>query len=377
MAASCSDDDSDPTVVKSSAKAITSFKFAAPAATGTITESDKKIAVSVPAGTNVTELVPTIVVSEKATVSPNTGEKQNFTNAVTYTVTAEDGSKQAYVVTVTVAAAEKFTVSGISATEIEGGEEFFLEGTNFAAASASEIKLTNIDSKEFVTIKAADKSTATRLYFTAAEDLEVGEYAIVVTSSGKSEEVEFTLTILPKLPKITGLSALKVENGDHITITGKNFSAEGNTVSMWDENGFGSSKEIVSESTTSIEFIVEAISGRRYHVEVKNANGDVVEAADMVVVGTLPEVTSINKTTFARGEQIVLTGQGLKVDGISPFLYFMPDAIENDFRQGIGKVNDAGTEITYTIPTGWAADSYELSIDFDDTTIKKFRIVIQ
>jgi hypothetical protein len=50
------------------AKEITSFSFAAPAATGVINEADKKIAVTVPFGTDVTNLTPTIV---------HTGAKHN------------------------------------------------------------------------------------------------------------------------------------------------------------------------------------------------------------------------------------------------------------------------------------------------------------
>ncbi|MDR0488030.1 MAG: DUF5018 domain-containing protein [Propionibacteriaceae bacterium] len=61
------------------------------------------IAVTVPTRTDVTSVVPTIV-HNGASISP-TGA-QDFTKPVTYTVTAEDGSTKAYVVTVTVATEE-------------------------------------------------------------------------------------------------------------------------------------------------------------------------------------------------------------------------------------------------------------------------------
>ena len=86
---------------ESTDKQITSFSFATPPAIGVINEKAKSIAVQVPDGTDVTALVPTITVSEKATVSPTSGVAQNFTNSVTYTVTAENGNTQAYIVTVT------------------------------------------------------------------------------------------------------------------------------------------------------------------------------------------------------------------------------------------------------------------------------------
>jgi len=87
---------------KDDAKQITAFSFVSPQATGVINESAKTIVVDVPAGTAVTALVPTIKVSEKATVSPLSGVVQDFTNPVKYTVTAEDGSTASYTVTVTI-----------------------------------------------------------------------------------------------------------------------------------------------------------------------------------------------------------------------------------------------------------------------------------
>ena len=88
------------TIAPNPAKAITAFSFTSPAATGVINESTHTIAVTVPYGTNVTALTPTIT-HTGASISP-TGA-QNFTNPVTYTVTAADATTQAYVVTVTIA----------------------------------------------------------------------------------------------------------------------------------------------------------------------------------------------------------------------------------------------------------------------------------
>jgi len=92
---------SDVTVTgstKSPAKDITSFSFASPAATGTINGTN--ITLNVPFATDLTALVPTIVVSDNATVSPLTGVAQNFTSPVNYTVTAEDLTTKVYTVSV-------------------------------------------------------------------------------------------------------------------------------------------------------------------------------------------------------------------------------------------------------------------------------------
>ncbi len=91
-------------VAPNTAKAITSFKFESlsPEVVGIINEINHTILLTVPYGTNVTILVPTITVSPNATSSPASGVAQDFTNPVTYTVTAEDGTTQNYIVTVVV-----------------------------------------------------------------------------------------------------------------------------------------------------------------------------------------------------------------------------------------------------------------------------------
>lgn len=92
----------DVTIIKSSAKLISSFSLNAfnPVIAGIVNQTARTISLNVPYGTDVTALVPTIMVSDGASVSPISGQAANFTNPVQYTVTAEDGSTQVYTVTV-------------------------------------------------------------------------------------------------------------------------------------------------------------------------------------------------------------------------------------------------------------------------------------
>lgn len=66
--------------------------------------SGTNIVVEMPKDTVVTALAPTITISDGASVSPESGVEQDFTNPVTYTVTAQDETTtKEYVVTVVVA----------------------------------------------------------------------------------------------------------------------------------------------------------------------------------------------------------------------------------------------------------------------------------
>lgn len=89
---------------ESKEKKILSFQFTSvsPIVSATINESAKTITADFPVGTVVTNLAPSITISDEASISPASGVAQNFSTPLTYTVTAEDGSTTAYIVTVTV-----------------------------------------------------------------------------------------------------------------------------------------------------------------------------------------------------------------------------------------------------------------------------------
>ena len=113
-------------IFPSSAKAITAFSFTIPAATGTINETAKTIAVTVPYGTNVTALVATFAytgakVTVGSTVQISGTTPNDFTNPVSYVLTAADGSTSTYIVTVTVAMSSETVYELLPSSRYEQG----------------------------------------------------------------------------------------------------------------------------------------------------------------------------------------------------------------------------------------------------------------
>ena len=101
----------DPvTLVGSSSNDILTFSFAEQTGAATINDENYTVNIEVASETDVTELVATFTTSDKATVYVGETEQvsgtteNDFTSAVTYTVTAEDGTSQDWTITVTVAA---------------------------------------------------------------------------------------------------------------------------------------------------------------------------------------------------------------------------------------------------------------------------------
>ncbi len=82
--------------------AILAFAFndLTPPIEGSIRAEDSLVTLTVPFGTDLTSLVPTIRVSPRATVAPASGVANNFSDTATYLVTAEDGTLQTWRVVV-------------------------------------------------------------------------------------------------------------------------------------------------------------------------------------------------------------------------------------------------------------------------------------
>ena len=104
------------TVMKGSEKQILEFKFLAednPELTtdvnGAIDEPSKHIEVTVPSGTNTSNLLPMVTISMGATITPD--DNKNFTEPFIYELTAEDETTAAYEVTVLIAPSSEKQIS--------------------------------------------------------------------------------------------------------------------------------------------------------------------------------------------------------------------------------------------------------------------------
>lgn len=104
-----------------------------PEVIGMIDQKNHTIAVNVPEGTNVSNLIPLIITSLGATVSPGSSVAQDFSEPVVYTVTAQNGETQDYTVTVTAGVVtmnserqETQTGSGLWTTLIMLGSGLFM-----------------------------------------------------------------------------------------------------------------------------------------------------------------------------------------------------------------------------------------------------------
>jgi hypothetical protein len=100
------DDEQEWTVNVTAATALSSqneiIDFVLEEQTGpaTIDGTAHTVEIEVEMGTDITALIPEITISDLASIYPESGVEMDFTNPVTYTVTAEDGTEQGWEITV-------------------------------------------------------------------------------------------------------------------------------------------------------------------------------------------------------------------------------------------------------------------------------------
>ena len=234
----------------SSTKAITAFNFSAlsPAVTGVVTEGSHTIALTIPFGTAVTALVPTITITGSS-VSPNTGVAHDFTTPQTYTVTAADNSTQAYVVTVTVAAntAKAITAFNFSALSpavtgvvTEGSHTIALTVPFGTAVTALVPTITITGSSVSPNTGVAHDFTTPQTYTVTAADASTQIYAVTVNVAA---QVTYTLSITSTNGSVAkSPDQASYDSGSSVTLTAT--ANSGYSFSSWSGDASGSTNPL-------------------------------------------------------------------------------------------------------------------------------------
>lgn len=165
---------------KSTNKKILSFLI--DGKTATIDETSKTIQLELPSGTSLTSLAPTITISDKATVNPESGTSVNFTSPVQYTVKAEDGSTAQYTATITT---KKSTENSIIAFDLIKAN---LSNSVYTKTPDTVIGYINQSTKEilFTSQENANIQSVTPL-------IKISENATVSPNSMKAEDFNIPL----------------------------------------------------------------------------------------------------------------------------------------------------------------------------------------
>jgi hypothetical protein len=356
-------------VVKSSEKKISDFKFASVSnANVSINEDKKTISVAVPTGTDVKKLVPTITISENATVDPATGVVNDFSSPITYTVTAQDETKASYVVTVEVIKNKeakitdfKFKSLGVGGTIDEDKKAIKLKvpfGTDVTALMPS----ITISSNAVVT-----PNTGVKMDFSSPVTYKVVSETGVMAFYTVSVEVEKFET------KITSVSRTQLEPRDVLQVYGT-FMKGKTSVSLVGTSTIKLS--LNSETVTMLSVsIPDGVPEGNYALSVTSNDITATYNSIKIVATTKPVIERTNATKIAEGGELILYGKNLNKTTSTLTL-----DIYDSFRHTTVKditVNSDGTEARIIVPSGIlsskSSDSYSITLNkygfFESNTV--------
>lgn len=228
VVASCDNDNNDESIAKTEAK-IT--EFAVGTTKANIDESDKIVYLTLPSGSDLTKVKFTVSLSENAKIDLTT---EDFSNDITCTVTAEDGSTQTYTIIIMTEGegttpSEELTdydvqITGVDDTAYYPGDEITITGKNFRSKNNFVTFVEN-----GVALKIVSEST-TEIKAIIPKSVYGGEYSLQVRcgSDKKTHVYENKIRVASDLdPFITSVKSDKLISGtDDLVINGVNLKGD-------------------------------------------------------------------------------------------------------------------------------------------------------
>jgi gliding motility-associated-like protein len=176
---------------------ITGFTVPQQSSPAVIDQTNLKITVTVPTGTNITALVPTIAYTSGVTVTPASGTAENFTSGVTYTLSANCTTLN-YTVNVVFSETPKpLTVCGGDTTTLIGDTENPVPNSYLW-----QTQLNNIWSTATGTNNNANYQTPALINNTGA-NTQVDYRRQIIISGDTTYDSYYDITVLPQLTNNT------------------------------------------------------------------------------------------------------------------------------------------------------------------------------
>ncbi|WP_138754103.1 GLUG motif-containing protein, partial [Paenibacillus sinopodophylli] len=210
----------------SSEKDITAYSFSSQAKPATINSAARTVDIEVKYGTDVTNLIATFTLTPASSARANGSSQRsgitaiNFTNPVTYVVQAENGTRQNWVVTVTVAppssandiVAFSFAAQSKPATintttqtvaiEVENGTNLNGLKATFVLSAGASVRVGSIVQLSGTT---ENDFTSPVTYLVTAQDGTTKQYTVTVKVTPSSEKDITAFSFAELTPVVTGM----------------------------------------------------------------------------------------------------------------------------------------------------------------------------
>lgn len=318
-------------------------------------------------------ITPTVTVSERAVVSPASGETVLFTEGLAYIVTAEDGTTATYVLHIIVNQQPPALPAATTAKAIDGQAWTIPNFENLIPDVAhTQLWLVTEDETEVaLTLTAVTPTQITTEAITEAV-VTPGNYKLKVTTGIYTVTSEDNLLTAYLQPTITAFSPQSGEVGDEVVITGTHFSATASENAVY----FGTVQAVVTAATTTELHVTvpEGAMNTTITVTVDEVSDTSDDAFAVLTDGTYQTVVSTYAGTGSHGHvdgpalSAALSPYGVAVgaNGTVYVLNYSFHAIQEIATDGTvstlagsgssGSADGTGTEASFKNPLGITVD---------------------
>ncbi|WP_340153502.1 DUF5018 domain-containing protein [uncultured Marivirga sp.] len=330
-----------------------------PVVNGTIDEDSKTVSLTLPWNTSdLTALVPTIEISEGATVSPENNSAQDFSfGSVDYTVTAEDGSTQVYEVTVELEEAPDPVFDDLSSSTFRKGELITISGQNFSDISVTFVR------EGFSSSPSLETESETSFSFTVPNNVsfEVGTYSLEVYIRNE-EFVLGEVDILPPPPSISDFTTSNSDDNIIVRINGINFIDGENKVSFIKDN-VKNEAYIKEENSSRIYAVLPPLLETGDYTIAVETNGAEVSATNTINVEanttTDPIIAGVESLIVKKGQKLVINGKNFGAGSGSVIIGFM-DGWTSTKTKTADRISDSLVELV--IPNDLPVETYTIYV---------------
>jgi len=336
---------------------IGSFDFTEldPAVVGKVNEIDFTVNLTVPYGTDLATLVPTIIVSDNATVSPASDIAQDFTNDVVYTVTAENGDEQPYTVSVAIAQNTENSILTFDFNELDPAVVGSIDEVShivtllipYGTDLATLIPTLTISDNATVSPASDVEQDFTNdvVYTVTAENGDEQSYTVSVTVESNTENKVMAFTFEELDPVVEADEIDHTKGRINITVPyGTDITTLVPTIVVSTNANISPATGVAQDFTNTVEYVVTAENGdeRNYTVNLTiapNHENSILtfdfEEFDPKVVGVIED----NTITLS-------VNAGADVSALIPTITLSAEAT---VTPASGEIQDFTNDVVYTV----------------------------
>jgi hypothetical protein len=341
-----------------------------PVVTGNVDETTFIVTLIVPYGTDLVTLVPTITISDNATVSPASDVEQDFTNDVVYTVTAENGDEQPYTVSITIAQNTENSILTFDFNELDPAVIGSIDevshivtllvpyGTDLATLVPS---LTISDNATVSPASDVEQDfTNDVVYTVTAENGDEQPYTVSVTVESNTDNKVMAFTFEELDPVVEADEIDHTKSRINITVPyGTDITALVPTIVVSTNANISPATGVAQDFTNTVEYVVTAENGdeRNYTVNLTiapNHENSILtfdfEEFDPKVIGVIEDNTitlSVNagadvsalRPTITLSAEATVTPASGEIQDFTNDVVYTVTAQNSDVKEYIVKVN--------------------------------------